>query len=146
MQEKRDRNAYMRDWNAKNREKVRTQKNAKYAALSPEEKTVISQKQRLNFQYKPEVTKKCMLKRVYGLSIEEYNQKKLDQDNKCAICSRELIERGSKRNVPVYCCVDHNHTTGQVRDLLCSNCNGALGLLNEDVVRLTKAIAYLEKF
>ncbi len=40
--------------------------------------------------------------------------------------------------------VDHDHTTGEVRGLLCHNCNRAIGLLREDPERLRRAIEYLE--
>jgi len=39
--------------------------------------------------------------------------------------------------------VDHCHEGGQVRGLLCHNCNRALGLLKDDVDTLQKAIDYL---
>jgi hypothetical protein len=42
--------------------------------------------------------------------------------------------------------VDHNHTTGAVRGLLCANCNLAIGYANDDPVVLRKAIAYLDKY
>jgi len=43
------------------------------------------------------------------------------------------------------CHGDHNHTSGKVRGLLCSNCNILLGLVKEDVKVLAKAVAYLNK-
>lgn len=40
--------------------------------------------------------------------------------------------------------IDHNHTTGQIRGILCSNCNTALGLLGEDFSRFTSLMEYLK--
>ena len=40
--------------------------------------------------------------------------------------------------------VDHNHSTGKIRALLCSNCNTAIGLLKEDIPRVERLIEYLK--
>jgi len=55
------------------------------------------------------------------------------QKNKCLICDSEekLV-------------IDHNHKTGKIRGLLCSNCNCAIGLLKDDSTILESAITYLE--
>ena len=76
------------------------------------------------------------LKRNYSISIEEYNELFTKQGGVCAICGRE-----SKKSLGV----DHEHKTGKVRGLLCSNCNTAIGQLNDDPKLLLKAIAYLTK-
>ena len=72
----------------------------------------------------------------YDLTVEEYNRKRETQKNCCAICNR-LMDRP---------CVDHDHETEQVRDLLCKNCNCALGLLQDDVLIAEKAAEYLRKW
>ena len=59
------------------------------------------------------------------------------QDGLCAICERHP-EDGVLR-------VDHDHSTGKIRGLLCRHCNLALGNMSDDVSLLRKAIAYLEK-
>ncbi|KKN36747.1 hypothetical protein LCGC14_0770530 [marine sediment metagenome] len=82
------------------------------------------------------------LLRTYGIRIEEYEELLQSQNNKCAICGI-LVKRGRrKKNFAV----DHNHETGEVRGLLCEDCNRGIGLLREDIGILQKAIKYLESF
>jgi hypothetical protein len=80
------------------------------------------------------------IKKHYGLSIEQYNQMLADQKLMCKICDKQhdpSIKRGR-----LY--VDHNHVTGAIRGLLCSECNFALGKMNDRIDLLEKAIAYLK--
>ena len=71
----------------------------------------------------------------YGLSLEEFEHMAKQQDNKCLICG------GPGRNDLL--CVDHDHITGQVRGLLCSNCNTGLGMFKDSIEVLKKALEYL---
>lgn len=80
--------------------------------------------------------KRAMLKKHYGITPEEYGEMFRAQRGVCAICS-EVCATG--RNLAV----DHCHATGEIRGLLCANCNRALGLLRDDPERLRRAIAYL---
>jgi predicted nucleic-acid-binding Zn-ribbon protein len=83
------------------------------------------------------VTKQQLIshrRREYGLTEEEYNNMVLSQNNMCAICNKP-----SERTLHI----DHDHVTGRVRGLLCSNCNLGIGLLQEDLVVLNRAIEYL---
>ena len=65
----------------------------------------------------------------------EYKEMLESQGGVCAICG--AMPKGRLA-------VDHDHATGQVRGLLCSPCNVALGFLRDDPIRLKAAIAYLE--
>lgn len=78
------------------------------------------------------------LKRSYGITLEQFNAMREVQDCKCAICGKHETE--AVRGI-LY--VDHCHTTGKVRGLLCSVCNKALGLLKDNEDYLYKAISYL---
>lgn len=75
--------------------------------------------------------------RQYGLTPEDFLNMVAAQENKCAICRKEM-EPGAFR-------IDHDHQTGKVRALLCANCNSGLGLFYENVDALQNAIAYLRK-
>lgn len=87
------------------------------------------------------------LQRTYGLSLEEYEQMYRDQNGVCACCGQsETVRPGrTRRNQakPVLQ-VDHCHTTGAVRGLLCTGCNTALGSLGEDPERVKSLLKYIE--
>jgi Recombination endonuclease VII len=80
------------------------------------------------------------LQRLYGLTPERYNQMLAEQNGVCAICSNPPTGEG-KTNL--YLHVDHNHTTGQLRRLLCKNCNNAIGLLNDSPYLAARLAKYL---
>lgn len=81
------------------------------------------------------------IKRRYGLSLEDYNKMLMTQGMKCAICDTQ--HDSSKKRGRLY--VDHCHTTGKVRALLCSAHNSMLGYAEDRVETFEKAIAYLKK-
>ena len=74
----------------------------------------------------------------YGLTPEQHAQMLLDQKSVCAICSKP-----PKGKRPL--CVDHRHSDGKVRGLLCYGCNRALHVL-ESIELLESAMTYLAKY
>ena len=88
---------------------------------------------------------KTRLKR-YGLSPQDYEDKVLNQNNTCAICNKPESQKTKKTKKINRLAIDHNHETGQVRDLLCRRCNIVLGLVKEDVELLFLIRQYLEKW
>ena len=76
---------------------------------------------------------KSHLARKYGLTTEQFSAMITEQNNRCKICNCDM-------ETPQ---VDHNHTTGEVRSLLCKPCNMALGLLKENTDTLYNMISYL---
>jgi endogenous inhibitor of DNA gyrase (YacG/DUF329 family) len=85
----------------------------------------------------PDRARAKQLRDNYGITIEQYNQMFDAQDGKCAICGRHQSE--FKRHLSV----DHDHTTGKIRKLLCTACNSAVGLLRENVEIAQNLISYL---
>ena len=73
--------------------------------------------------------------RGYGLTQDQFEAMMIDQMGQCLICCTEM-------NPPA---VDHDHATGEVRGLLCRQCNAALGLLRDDPAILARAAAYLTR-
>jgi hypothetical protein len=74
----------------------------------------------------------------YGITIEEFECMVESQNGLCAICEERLTYG---RNG---CAVDHDHTTGQVRSILCSPCNKGIGHFQENISRIKAAVMYLE--
>ena len=89
--------------------------------------------------------KTAYYQRNYGITESEYEVKKYLQDHTCMICGTEGFIIG-KNGHSEKLVVDHDHDTGQVRDLLCHNCNRALGLFQDNVEILSAACSYLEKW
>ena len=77
------------------------------------------------------------LKFAYGITLREYDVLLEQQGGVCAICGGKG-QRGL--------CVDHNHTTGEIRKLLCNSCNFILGYAKEDITILQRTIDYLQAY
>lgn len=80
------------------------------------------------------------LKANYGITIAEYDELQASQEGRCAICGR--LPGGRHRRLVV----DHDHTSGHVRALLCVTCNWALGWFQDDPEVIWKAAAYLDRY
>lgn len=80
-------------------------------------------------------------KRRYGLSKEQYLSMIEQQGGKCAIC--ETTEPSSAY-AALY--VDQDHSTGDIRGLLCWRCNIGIGYLKDDIALLQASIDYLKKY
>jgi hypothetical protein len=80
------------------------------------------------------------LKRMYGITQQDYDVMLTEQNNQCAIC--KTTEPGG-RHTSNYFVVDHCHNTGKVRKLLCHHCNTALGLVGDNIGTLQAMIEYL---
>jgi len=85
----------------------------------------------------PEKAKNSELKKMYGITLEDYNKMSSSQKHVCKIC-------GDDEPYNTSLAVDHCHATGKVRGLLCSNCNRALGFMKDSVEILQNAIKYLK--
>jgi hypothetical protein len=74
------------------------------------------------------------LLRLYHLTLEQIDNMLIAQNHKCAICGKLLTE--TKR------CIDHSHTTGKVRGILCVRCNTGLWAVEDEEFRKL-ALTYL---
>lgn len=136
-------NAANREWKIKNLEHAKEyQQN--YIKKNKEKITL---QMRVNSKKWYEKNKEKALKRCRGhelrkfwpeLTLEQcldrYNSMLIAQDYKCQICSKTPVRKLN---------VDHCHTTGKVRGLLCGNCNRGLGLFFDNPDLMLSAIKYV---
>lgn len=72
----------------------------------------------------------------YGLDEQGYYALLWFQDDSCAICRAPFVSTPH---------IDHDHGSGEVRGLLCANCNTALGKLRDCPVVVGRALQYLNE-
>ena len=78
------------------------------------------------------------IRRKYGITQKQYDDMLMQQNNGCAICSRTEEPDGRRL------AIDHCHSTGKVRGVLCNNCNNGLGAFGDNIEGMKKAIQYLQ--
>lgn len=92
-------------------------------------------------RYHKKLTKKERLRRrlkyMYKMSLDDYDKLFKGQNGVCAICKLPEVNQRL--------CVDHDHKTGDVRGLLCDNCNKGLGHFFDNIDNLNIAVSYLQK-
>jgi recombination endonuclease VII len=114
---------YMKDYDANNR---------------PQRRKLHDDWVKKNPERASQLLTKSQLKK-FGLTIEDYERLLASQNGVCAICHGPPND-GRKRLA-----VDHDHTTGEVRGLLCNSCNLTLGQAKDSEERLLAAAAYLRR-
>lgn len=87
------------------------------------------------------------LKTLYGITVDQYYQMLKEQGGGCATCGVKTPGgRGYKRmGKPEMFYVDHCHSTGRVRGLLCNSCNRGIGFLRDDAGLAIKIAEYLTR-
>lgn len=73
------------------------------------------------------------MRKKYGITFEQYEVMYANQQGKCSICLKHKDRLA----------VDHCHSTGVVRGLLCRVCNTAIGMLKDDPTLVERALDYL---
>jgi|APFre7841882654_1041346.scaffolds.fasta_scaffold89221_2 hypothetical protein len=127
-----ERKQYRRQQYLKHKEKTLKQ----YAEYRNLNRNKIRAKQKKYNKLNPIKRKNAMLKYEYGITLDDYNKMFNKQEGKCAICQRHQNEL--KKTL----CVDHDHKTGKVRELLCMNCNTDLSIVEN---KLEEMLNYLNK-
>jgi hypothetical protein len=95
------------------------------------------------YRNRPEIKlqyRNSRLKRLYNITLEEYNNILIKQKNICPICNKPL-DFTILKSIHL----DHSHKTGKVRGIVHNNCNYILSRADENINTLTNAIKYLQK-
>lgn len=122
-----------RDWYARNSKMVRARTRARRAS-DPEFRERENMRARQWRDANRHKRFQWQLKSVYGLTWDQYQEMIVSQLGRCAICQEQcdLV-------------VDHDHTTGAVRGLLCARCNNGLGHFRDNPRFIINAVGYLER-
>lgn len=93
----------------------------------------------------PDKVKAANIRNLYGIDSAQYKSLIDSQSNCCAICNKHQSENiTDKRNNKIRdLSVDHDHSTGAVRGLLCYHCNLAVGMLKDSIVIAQSLVEYL---
>jgi Recombination endonuclease VII len=83
----------------------------------------------------PDYHKNLHIKLKYGLTSSSFSEMLKTQNGMCYLCKSKLMNP----------CVDHDHVSGRVRKILCSQCNSGLGMFHDNPEVLEKAAAYVRK-
>jgi hypothetical protein len=119
-------NAASRSWQQRNQDRVKERRRRYY------ESDKAAQRER---------TRRATYMRKYGITVEQYDEMLALQGDRCAICRISSAEHVKTRQQIL--AVDHDHKTGKVRGLLCTQCNTALGLFRDNSAFLIGAIYHL---
>jgi hypothetical protein len=90
--------------------------------------------------YDPHVASERHLQRNYGIGVDDRTRMYEEQKGVCKICGSPGDGRWKRL------CIDHDHATGVVRDLLCRRCNTILGEAYDDPILLNKMSDYLNRW
>jgi len=91
-------------------------------------------------KYKQKIRRARWREQNIDITYDKYKEMLALQDNKCAICHTEVNQFNKGM------CVDHNHDTGKIRGLLCTDCNMGIGNLKDSIELIENALEYLRKY
>lgn len=134
-----ERSAYMKKYYAIAGEEIKRKKRERYQARREKACAWMREFRSNNKERVAVIQRKAHLKRAYGMTPEAWDDLFISQGSKCALCM-SLTAGGRGWHV------DHDHSTGAVRGIICRNCNLVLGHAKDNIDTLYAAIRYLESF
>ena len=139
---------YLRDWNQSKRDHVKAYRAATADERNRRRRERYAEDERYRERAKAsarardkDARRAARILAQFGISVEQYDAILAAQGGGCAICgSADADRRGHRLHI------DHCHTTGVVRGILCAACNTTLGKFGDDAGRLRRAADYLDRF
>lgn len=125
------------DWKKANRDRINEQVRLD-RQLNPEKHKSWQQK---HMEKEGELYPMKAAARRRKITLNYYQELIAKQNNKCAICDQEETRMHNGKLTRL--CIDHCHSSGKVRGLLCHACNTAIGKFKDDISLLNNAILYL---
>ena len=119
--------AYYKKYRLDNKDKLAAQDKKYYL----DNRDKIAARKKVYIQDNKETIKSYSLQKQYGITLAEYDLMVLAQNGICAICGLGETAIDPRTGQIKRLSVDHNHQTNKVRELLCTRCNTALGLLKD---------------
>lgn len=135
------RKQYGKEYYQRNKDKIKN-RSSEWVKDNPDQHRLNGQRFR---DCNPEYETNKALKKRYGITLEEYNSFFERQGGVCAICGNPETAKdysGEVRKLSL----DHDHATGVVRGLLCNNCNAGIGMLQDSILVIEKALEYLRSY
>lgn len=133
---KRKKQGYFKGYQQRNRKRIRKYQREWRERNRDKQSSLHKKWYRRNKKKVYQNTRKNYLLRKYKITLKEYNRLFKKQKGKCWICKR-------KQRLNRKLCVDHNHRNKKNRFLLCYRCNSGIGMFNENIVFLKRAIKYI---
>jgi cytochrome c553 len=95
-------------------------------------------KKHTHYKVDKEASKFYSIKSRYGLTMQQYQEMVKAQNGRCAICGKIPTKAYGLQ-------VDHDHSSGKVRALLCHACNVTVGFINESPELAMQIAKYLNE-
>ncbi len=115
----------------------------RYKDIDKPKRQAYYQNNKEKWVYCPQRGRRSKLKQLFGMSETDYLLLLNAQQGVCKICGKPESSKSSTKASPKHLAVDHDHSTGKVRGLLCHMCNVGIGYFQDKVELLDKAKEYL---
>ena len=130
---------YYREWRRKNKDRINARHRERFETDPEYRQNLRNYHKAWRARKGKDYVRNINLKNAHGISLADYEHMLVTQNNGCAICAGQNMRHG--KPIPFY--VDHCHSSGKIRGLLCKECNTAIGMLRDSPTLCEAAARYL---